>query len=125
MTVSGLLTHMMTYTELVAHADAELRWLVDELKRVAPTRSLNVTAKMNAIDPQAWLVDVLAHIAAIRHQDSISSSLGTGSQTELPSAARYDDHCTCRSHRMLAGLYTSPSRYPLSGPITTSLEFSN
>jgi hypothetical protein len=32
--------------------------------RAAVMYSLIVTAKMNDVDPQAWLADVLAHIAA-------------------------------------------------------------
>ena len=40
-----------------------LRWLRPRWVRAAVMYSLIVTAKMNDIDPQAWLADILARIA--------------------------------------------------------------
>jgi len=39
--------------------------------------SLIVTAKMNDVDPQAWLADVLARIAGILSKSSTNCCLGT------------------------------------------------
>src|SRR6185503_5350895 len=47
-------------------------------QRAAAIYSLIVTAKLNDVDPQAWLADVLARIAGIRPTGSMSCCRGIG-----------------------------------------------
>ena len=53
-------------------------------QRAAAMYSLIVTAKMNGVDPQAWLADVLARIAAHRRIGSTSCCRGTGARKIRP-----------------------------------------
>jgi transposase len=46
------------------HADSQFCGSDRGGQRAAATYSLIVTAKMNGVDPQAWLADVLSRIAA-------------------------------------------------------------
>ena len=73
-------------------------------QRAAAMYSLIVTAKMNDIDPQAWLADVLARVAEpSRRPDLTSCCRGTGARPP-PSAARPEDGRPCGPHRMLTNL---------------------
>jgi transposase IS66-like protein len=47
----------------LAFTTAHKRRIVFALERAAAIYSLIVTAKLNSVDPQAWLADVLARIA--------------------------------------------------------------
>jgi hypothetical protein len=76
-------------------------------QRAAAMYSLIVTAKMNDIDPQTWLADVLARIAGIRPKSSTNCCRGTGAQL-FRLSARQPDHGrdtaeACGAHRMLTG----------------------
>jgi hypothetical protein len=59
-------------------------------QRAAVMYSLIVTAKMNDVDPQAWLADVLARIAghpAQRLDDLLALELGRGQASAVDQAA--------------------------------------
>ena len=60
-------------------------------QRAAAMHSLIVTTKMNDVDPQAWLADVLGRIAEHPVQRLTSFSRGTGNLTQSP-AARPPEH---------------------------------
>ena len=55
--------------------------------RAAVMTTLIMTAKLNDVDPQAWLADVLARIADIRRPSSTSCCPGTGASM-LPARAK-------------------------------------
>ena len=81
-------------------------------ERAAAMYSLIVTAKMNDIDPQAWLADVLARIAEPSGPSSSTSCCrGTGARPTPPSAAQPEDGRHCGPHRMLTAK-RGPARKP-------------
>jgi hypothetical protein len=51
-------------------------------ERAAAIYTLIATAKLNDVDPQAWLADVLRRIADLRLPGSTSYCPGTGSDTK-------------------------------------------
>ena len=67
--MSGL--DLYTVGRLLGHADTasteRYAHLADEHMRAAAPYTLIVTAKLNDVDPQAWLADVLARIAELPH----------------------------------------------------------
>lgn len=76
-------------------------WLFAGSDRGGERYSLIVTAKLNDIDPQAWLADVLGRIAGqpVSRLDELLR--GAGSPLAPPSAAQPEDRSPCGSHRML------------------------
>ncbi len=52
-------------------------------QRAAAMYNLYVTAKMNGVDPQAWIADILARIAAHLRIGLTSNCLGTGGRKVL------------------------------------------
>lgn len=66
-------------------------------QRAAAMYSVIVTAKLNDIDPQAWLADVLTRIAEFRPRGSTSCCRGTGSlQRPAPRPPDRRRHSQCR-----------------------------
>ena len=97
-----------------ASPSAERAWLFAGSdrggERAAVMYTLIVTAKLNDVDPQAWLADVLARIAD--HPASRLDELlpGTGSSApvpvrspDVPQASAKVDDCRSHLHHLVAG----------------------
>ncbi len=82
--------------------------------------SLIVTAKLNDIDPQAWLADVLARIAG--HPASrLDELLPWNWRSLTPSVGRPDNRRNCGAHRMNTGDMRSDDELSTAGRIASGL----
>jgi transposase len=76
-------------------------------QRAAITYSLIITAKMNDVDPQAWLADVLARIAEhpVQRLDELLLGIGAAATGRLIK----------QLEPKLTGMRSSPDAYPSAG----------